>query len=156
MLKNLAIKGFIGLSCLAALTGVAGCGDVSTHSIYEFQVDNVTQINVNEQTNIDVALKATNIRSEGYDKVLIKVDATNKDNLELKATDTQSHEWDVAQVGYWGPPEGFAISNDYDVTTEFRVTAKAEGAYTVTLNLVDLDNNEMILATKTITFTAVE
>ena len=79
MLKNLAIKGFIGLSCLAALTGVAGCGDVSTHSIYEFQVDNVTQINVNEQTNIDVTLKATNIRSEGYDKVLIKVDATNKD-----------------------------------------------------------------------------
>lgn len=156
MFKNLAIKSLVGLSCLAALSGVTGCGDVSTHSVYEFQIDNVSQVKVNEQTNIDVTLKATNIRSEGYDKVIITIDSTNKDNLELKATDNQSQEWDVAQVGYWGPSEGFAISKDYNVTTEFKVTAKAEGVYTITLNLVDLDNNEMILSTKTITFTAIE
>ena len=156
MLKNWAIKGFIGLSCLAAIGGAAGCGQDTIHSTYQFQVEDVSQVNVNQQTNIDVTLKATEIRSEGYDKVLIRVDVTNKDNLELKATDTQSQEWDVAQVGYWGPPDGFAITKDYDVTTEFRVTAKAEGAYTVTLNLVDLDNNDAVLATKTITFTAAQ
>lgn len=156
MLKNWAIKGFIGLSCLAAISGAAGCGQDTIHSTYQFQVEDVSQVTVNQQTNIDVTLKATDIRSEGYDKVLIRVDATNKDNLELKATDTQSQEWDVAQVGYWGPPDGFAITKDYDVTTEFRVTAKAEGAYTVTLNLVDLDNNDAVLATKTITFTAAQ
>ena len=156
MLKNWAIKGFIGLSCLAAISGAAGCGHDTIHSTYQFQVEDVSQVNVNQQTNIDVTLKATEIRSEGYDKVLIRVDTTNKDNLELKATDTQSQEWDVAQVGYWGPPDGFAITKDYDVTTEFRVTAKAEGAYTVTLNLVDLDNNDAVLATKTITFTAAQ
>ncbi len=154
-MKNLAVKAFAGATTILSMFSFVGCGDVSSHSIYQFEVDNVTQVTANEVTKVDVTLKATDIRSEGYEHVLIKIDATNKDNLEIKATDTQSQEWDVIQTGSWGPPEGFAISNDYEATTEFRVNAQEEGIYTVTFDLVDLDNNELILATKTMTFTAV-
>ena len=155
MFKNVIYKGLIGATCLIATTGLVGCGETDNHSTYKFVTDNVSQVTVNQQKNVDVTLKADKVRDLGYDKVLIKVNASDKTNLELKATDTQDQEWDVAQVGYWGPPNGFAISNDYDVTTTFKVTAKKAGDYTVKLDLVDLANAENIIATQTISFKAV-
>ena len=155
MFKNAIYKGLIGAICLLAITGLVGCGKTDNHSTYKFVTDNVSQVTVNQQKNVGVTLKADEVRELGYDKVLIKVDVSDKANLELKATDTQDQEWDVAQVGYWGPPDGFAISNDYDVTTTFKVTAKKVGDYTVKLDLVDLANAENIISTKTISFKAV-
>lgn len=155
MLKNIVYKGLIGATCALALTGLTGCGDMDNHSTYELLVDDISQVTVGEQTNVDVTLKADDIRDLGYDKVLIKVDVSDKANLELKATDTQGHEWDVAQVGYWGPPDGFAIANDYEVTTTFKVTVTQEGNYSVKLDLVDLENNDAVITTKTIAFSAV-
>ena len=151
MLKSLAFKGLVGMSCLLAATGMVGCGNMDNHSAYVIDVNAPEQITVNQQVSVDVTLKADEVRDLGYDRVLIRVDVSDKDNLQLKATDTQSQEWDVSQVGYWGPPTGFAISNDYDVTTTFKATAKKAGSYTITMNLVDLDNNEAVLTTKTIT-----
>ncbi len=155
MFKNLAYKGLVGATCVLAMTGLAGCGEVDNHSTYIFAVDAPAQITVNETVEVDVALKADEVRELGYEKVLIKVDVTDKENMTLKATDTQGQEWDVAQIGYWGPPEGFEVANDYDVTTTFKATAKKAGTYTITLNLVDMNSEQAVLTTKTITVKAV-
>lgn len=155
MFRNLAYKSLVGATCVLAMAGLVGCGNTDNHSVFVIEANAPQQITVNQETNVDVTLKADEVRELGYDSVLIRVDVTNKDNLVLKATDTQGQEWDVSQVGYWGPPTGFAISNDYDVTTTFKATAKEAGAYTVTLRLVDLENEEAVLTTKTITVTAV-
>lgn len=155
MLKNIVYKGLIGATCALALTGLTGCGEMDNHSTYELLVDDISQVTVGEQTNVDVTLKADDIRDLGYDKVLIRVDASDRQHIQLKATDTQDQEWDVAQVGYWGPPDGFAIANDYEVTTTFKVTVTQEGDYSVKLDLVDLENNDAVITTKTIDFSAV-
>lgn len=154
-MKSLPLKVFAGASMILAMFSFTGCGESDPHSVYNFQLDDISQVTTNLVTEVDVTLKATDIRDEGYEHVLIKIDATNKDNLEIKATDSQSLEWDVVQVGMWGPPEGFALSNDYNQTTTFKVKAKADGEYMVTFNLVDLDNDDNVLASRTITFTAV-
>lgn len=155
MFKNAIYKGLIGATCLLATTGLVGCGETDNHSTYKFVTDNVSQVTVNQQKNVGVTLKADEVRELGYDKVLIKVDVSDKANLELKATDTQGHEWDVVQVGYWGPPDGFEIANDYEVTTTFKVTVTQEGDFSVKLDLVDLENNDAVITTKTIDFSAV-
>lgn len=146
----------LSLSLACALTGLAACGEKDIHSKYALEVSDFGEVIVGQQKNVDVTLKASDIREEGYDKVLIMVDVSDKDNLTLKATDTQSQEWDVSQVGYWGPPSGFPIAADYDVTTTFKATALKTGDYTVKLRLVNLDDKNHTLASKTITFKAVE
>lgn len=146
----------LSLSLAFALTGLAACGERDPHSKYDLEVSDFGQVVVGEQKNVDVTLKATDIREEGYDKVLIMVDVSDKDNLMLKATDAQSQEWDVSQIGYWGPPTGFPIAADYEVTTTFRATALKAGDYTVKLRLVNLDDENNTLASKTVTFKAVE
>ncbi len=155
MFKQVIYNVTIGATCLLALTGLTGCGEVDNHSSYIFDVNPPAQIQVNQVETVDVTLKADVQRELGYDSVLVKVDVTDKDNLVLKATDTAGQEWDVAQIGFWGPETGFALSNDYEVTTTFKATAKQAGTYTITLNLVDLENDEAVLTTKTITITAV-
>ncbi len=155
MFKNFMYKGLIGATCALAMTGMVGCGEMDNHSAYAFVVDAPAQITVNKTAEVDVTLKADEVRELGYEKVLIKVNVTDKDNLTLKATDTQGQEWDVAQIGFWGPQEGFEVTNDYDVTTTFKATAKKEGTYTVTLSLVDLNSEEAVLTTKTISVKAV-
>lgn len=146
----------LSLSLALAATGLLGCGEKDPHSNYTFEVSDFENVTVGEVKTVDVKLTANDIRDEGYEKVLIMVDVSDKDNLQLKATDTQSQEWDVSQIGYWGPPDGFAISKDYNVTTTFKATALKAGNYSVKLRLVDLNNNKDVLALKTITFTAVE
>ncbi len=155
MFRNLAYKGLVGATCVLAMTGLAGCGEVDNHSSYMFEVDVPAQITVNQTVEVDVALRADEVRELGYENVLIKVDVTDKENLTLKATDTQGQEWDVVQVGYWGPPEGFEVANDYDVTTTFKATAKKAGSYTITLSLVDMNSEQAVLTTKTISVNAV-
>ena len=146
----------LSLSLALCATGLVACGEKDPHSKYTIEVgDFGGELVVGQQKDVDVTLKASDIRDEGYDKVLVMVDVSDKDNIQLKATDTQNLEWDVSQVGYWGPTEGFAISADYDVTTTFKATALKSGDYSVILRLVNLEDDQA-LATKTISFKAVD
>ena len=59
-------------------------------------------------------------------------------------------------VGAWGPPAGFPVEPGYNVSTTFDVTI-AEGApigdYTITLELIDVDDPATVLASETGTIT---
>ncbi|MHB1569146.1 MAG: hypothetical protein ACYC0H_08065 [Solirubrobacteraceae bacterium] len=59
-------------------------------------------------------------------------------------------------TGWWGPASGFPIKPGYKVTTPFSVTIGAgapPGDYTVTLDLVSVDDPSVVLATDTGTLT---
>lgn len=63
--------------------------------------------------------------------------------LQLWAKDTNNQWWNIVETG-WGPPNGFPITPDYNVTTPVYVVADTQGTYTVTVKLIDLDTNQVI------------
>lgn len=91
-----------------------------------------------------------------HTNVQIKVDITGPATPKLLATDTSGVEHDIAQIGYWGPPGGFAVQGDFTNTTPIKATFPEEGNYSIKLSLVDLTNGNAVLATKTIDLTVYE
>ena len=60
-------------------------------------------------------------------------------------------EYDIAQIGYWGPSTGFAVQGDFTNTTPIKATFTEEGTYTIELSLVDLSNSDAVITSKTFT-----
>lgn len=86
-----------------------------------------------------------------YSKVRVKVEVAGPSIPKLIAVDTAGNSIDIAQTGYWGPAEGFAIQGDFTNETPVTATFDKEGTYTITVSLVNLENANAVLATKTIT-----
>ncbi|MCE5235799.1 MAG: InlB B-repeat-containing protein, partial [Eubacteriales bacterium] len=113
--------------------------------------------NSKDGTKINVTLKGDAVAAT-YTNVRFKVGTEGPAgaSLELWATDTADKEWNVAEIGFWGPSEGFPIAADYDVTTPFTVKADKPGDYTVTVQLIDINAADAVLATEKMTFTVDE
>ena len=90
--------------------------------------------------------------TKDYSNVRFQVTVTNaegigeKDAIQLIAKDTNNNYWDVAELGFWGPAEGFALA---DASTDFYIVSNAAGQYTVKVELVDLKDNNKVLASDT-------
>lgn len=79
-----------------------------------------------------------------YTKVRIKVDVKGPSKPEILATDSNGHQHNIAEIGYWGPPEGFPVQGDFTNTTPIKATFPEAGKYTVTLSLINLENGSTI------------
>lgn len=101
--------------------------------------------------NVEKEVKALLIGVNGtlHTNVRINVEVTGPATPKLLATDTNGVEHDIAQVGYWGPPEGFAVQGDFTNTTPIKATFTEEGAYTIKLSLVDVANGNRVITSKT-------
>jgi len=99
---------------------------------------------------------------KAYDRVLFRfsvADAVYSDIASFQYKDgdtwrdlplTQSGS---SLVGYYGPSGGFPLPADYDATTTFRLKITRAGTYNVDLKLVDLDNNQSVIARETMKIT---
>lgn len=62
-------------------------------------------------------------------------------SAEVRGEDGTEFEDD----GFWGPAEGFTIPAQYNSTSKFWVILSEAGTYTVTLELFNVETNEVIL-----------
>ncbi len=145
---------FVVLLSSLILTACGG-GEEDTHSTYTFETDIPEEITVGETHNYNMTLKADEVREEGYAHVLIQIELSDTENVDIFATDSLQQEYNLAEIGYWGPPTGFEITPDYSATTPIRVVIREAGSYTVTLKLIDLDNDNAVITEQTNTYTAV-
>ena len=115
-------------------------------SIYEFDYD-IEDVHFLDgvEKDIDMTLQTLYEGSFGYDNVYVGVDVEGPGDAELWAEDTAGEEYDVADVGRWGPESGFELPADYEVTTQFASTFHEQGEYTITLTLYDVDEEEDIM-----------
>ena len=131
-------------------------GTLDIHSIYAFNIVGPETLYVGKDfTTASVTLYAFNAKEVGYDKVLIKVDVQGPEgaNITIMANDG-NQDWNLAEIGQWGPSTGFAISKDYTATTPLtHLIFDKPGTYTATFQLVDLNNNNVVLASSTHTIT---
>ncbi len=97
----------------------------------------------------DGVVLLTGVNGTPHTSVQIKVDITGPATPKILATDSAGTEYDIAQLGYWGPPSGFAVGGDFVNETPIKATFVEEGSYTIKLSLVDLANGNTVITTKT-------
>ena len=97
----------------------------------------------------DAVVLLTGVNGTPHQTVQIKVDITGPATPKILATDSAGTEYDIAQLGYWGPPSGFAVGGDFVNRTPIKATFVEEGSYTIKLSLIDVNNPASVFATKT-------
>ncbi|MCI8352016.1 MAG: hypothetical protein HFJ58_00005 [Clostridia bacterium] len=97
----------------------------------------------------DAVVLLTGVNGTPHTSVQIKVDITGPATPKILATDSAGTEYDIAQLGYWGPPSGFQVGGDFVNRTPIKATFIEEGSYTIKLSLVDLANGNAVITTKT-------
>jgi len=112
--------------------------------IYEGSI----KVNQEKETLIVLAGENTPLHSN----VRVKVDIEGPAKPKLMATDSAGNVIDIAQEGFWGPASGFPIQGTFRNETKVISTATEPGTYTFTLSLLDVQNNNDILAQKAVTF----
>lgn len=97
--------------------------------------------------NVDVKLIGTNAPAK--QKVRVKVDVSGPSVPKLIAKDSLQTEIDIAQIGYWGPEEGFAVGGTFTNTTPVTATFSEAGLYEIKLSLIDLTDSSVITTSET-------
>lgn len=150
-------KIFLLIFALALIicTGSIYATDVSTNNGYNFDIVYSGNIIKNEAKNATVVLEGNN--ATPYTNVRIKVDAiSGPATPSIIAHDSAGNEFDIAQIGYWGPPSGFAVGGTFKNETPVLATYPEAGTYVSRLSLVDVNNNEQVIVSKEFTITVYE
>lgn len=129
-------------------------GSIFAADEYSFDLKYTGNVIKNVEKNANVLLVGVN--GTLYSNVLIKVNITGPATPKLLATDSSGTEYDIAQLGSWGPPSGFAVQGDFTNTTPIRATFTEAGNYTIQLSLVDVSNNNLIITSKVFTINVLE
>lgn len=114
---------------------------------FDVSYNGTIKVNTVKDTIIILAGNETPLHA----KVRVKIDIKGPSTPKLMATDSLGNEIDIAQWGYWGPEEGFAIQGTFSNETPVKATFTEAGAYTITLSLLDVANGNDVLAQKAIT-----
>lgn len=124
-------------------------GPIFAADEYYFDLQYTGTIVKNVEKEANVLLVGVN--GTLHSNVQIQVNITGPATPKLLATDSNGVEYDIAQLGYWGPPSGFAVQGDFTNTTPIKATFTEEGSYTIELKLVDLTNSNAVITSKTFT-----
>lgn len=130
---------FVILFCISA--------SVLAANEYTFDLSYDGTIVKNVEKNAVVILMGLN--GTLHTNVQIKVEVTGPATPKLLATDSNGVEHDIAQLGYWGPAQGFPVQGSFTNATPIRATFIEEGSYTIKLSLVDLSNSNAVITTRT-------
>lgn len=129
----------------------------NTHSSYQISLTSPSEISANKTSDMKLLLSTNNIGNKGYENVSMKVSSPNEtlslwlneENLSDKNADV-NNTLDILKVGFLGE-ENFSLSNFINITLLLDVLATKSGEYSITFELVNLNNNS-ILTSKTIDF----
>ena len=104
-------------------------------------------VEIDEPTEYDVNLK--NDGDGVPENVVVKFTITHDEQLDSSAVELEyfEDEWRPIPLteyngsvsGTFGPEDGFSLPEEYDETTEIRVTFSEQGAYEVTIDVVGVE-----------------
>ena len=151
MKKIVSFVLFILILILATLTYAT---DVHNNG-YAFNLSYQGEIKKNVQKDATVTLSGTN--ATPYTNVRIKIDLiSGPATPELLATDSAGTTYNLAQIGYWGPPSGFAVGGTFTNETPIKATYPEAGTYVSRLSLIDLNNSNAVITSKEFTVTVTD
>lgn len=100
--------------------------------------------NVLKDVPIQADVKLVGHNAPAYTNVRVKVDISGPGTPKLMATDSEGKQWDIAQIGYWGPESGFAVGGTFTNTTPVTATFSEAGLYEIKLSLVNVTDGSTI------------
>ena len=120
----------------------------------EFELKYDGDIVVNETKEGSVILRGTNAST--YSNVRVKEDVEGPGTPKLIATDTNQQEFDLVDIKYWGPPDGFPVAGTFENETPIKATFPVAGTYTIKLTLVNMQASEAEIISKSFTVEVLE
>lgn len=123
------------------------CYPVRAANELEFELNYTGDIILNQTKGATVILRGTNATT--YAKVRVNVEVTGPSTPKIIATDSLNQEIDIAQTGYWGPEDGFPVSGTFENETPVKVTFDEVGKYSIKLTLVNMENSQSEIISKT-------
>jgi len=122
---------------------------------YDFEVNYTGEIVANQEKEGDVVLIGDGT-SNGYTNVLIKVDIEGPATPKLLATDSAGTQYDIAELGSWGPETGFPVPGEVRNVTQITSIFPEAGEYTITLSLIDKADNDNVITSRAFGITVVD
>lgn len=116
---------------------------------YDISLNYTGEIIPKEEENMEIVISSTMGKSYEHTRIIAEAVAPNGENLQLLATDSQSLEHDIIQSG-WGSADGDAIGGkDVVKKLQARGIFSGYGDYSITLKLIDRDNSDSVIVSKT-------
>lgn len=127
------------------------------YSVYKITNDCPSEITVGKDQVVNVSLSTESIKDKGYSNVQFKFTTQTPEDgqMTFKANDSLGSPFEFVNNGTWGPEGGFPIAADYSATTQWTINASAEGQYTCNIELVDVANENTVIASSNISVNVV-
>lgn len=105
---------------------------------------------------MEIVISSTMGKSYEHTRIIAEAVTPNGESVQLLATDSQSLEHDIIQSG-WGSADGDAIGGkDVVKKLQARGIFSGYGDYSITLKLIDRDNSDSVIASKTFSISVKE
>lgn len=123
---------------------------------YDISLNYTGEIMPKEEKDMEIVISSSMGKNYEHTRIIAEVVTPNGENVKLLATDSQSLEHDIIQSG-WGSADGDSIGGK-DVVKKLatRGVFSGYGDYSITLKLIDRDNSDSIIASKTFTIAVKE
>ena len=126
---------------------------------YEFSINGVEDYMIAGQWDDDASatLKGNSGAPECSNvRILVQVTGPKESNPQIMAKDSLGNEYDLADIGSWGPQDGFPVNSTTNNETKLQLCFDMPGTYTATFQLVDVNNNNSLITEGSKTVTVVE
>lgn len=117
---------------------------------FKFAINYTGNIVENQAKDAVVVLEGT--EATVYTNALIKVELVSGPSTPtIIAKDSTGKEYNILEIGYWGPPAGFAVGNTFKNETPIVATYSKPGTYVIRLSLIDKNNSDRVIVTQEFT-----
>lgn len=117
---------------------------------FNFEINYTGNIVENEAKDAVVVLEGTD--ATVYSNALIKVELVSGPSTPtIIAKDSAGTEYNILELGYWGPPGGFAVGNTFKNETPVVATYSDPGTYVIRLSLIDKNSSDRVIVSQEFT-----
>lgn len=147
-MKNIVKIALICVVVIASLLIPNVSNAMSSHG-YSVKLE-YNRIVAGTATEATAILKSSN-SDMNYERVRVNFSVSGPGDVEILGYEEgSSTPIDITNIGYWGPKEGFPLyMGEYENRTRIVATFSAPGEYTLTMELVDMDNSQAVIASET-------
>ena len=105
------------------------------------------EIYTNKEKDIQLNISSSMGKYYAHARIIGEAITPEGGNVQLLGTDEQSLEHDIIQSG-WGDASGYEIGGIVNQTLSLRGIFTKEGKYTITIKLINRDDSDAIIASK--------
>lgn len=145
-MRNTTKIALVSIILIVAMVLIPAISNAATNEGYTIELNYEGKVYEGIEHSATAILKGIDATSYSNARINVKVDGPA--TPVLLAKDSLGTEIDIAKVGYWGPENGFAVGTTFTNETPIKATFPKAGEYTITLSLVDMNNEQKVIVSE--------